>query len=41
MSTFQLFVKSHHINVDPTLQGITAILINYMGDYFRYMIKND
>lgn len=41
MSNFQIFVKSHHIGVDPRLQGITVILINYMGDCFRYMIKND
>ena len=38
VSTFQLFVKFRHIGVDPRLQGITVILINYMGNYFRYMI---
>lgn len=26
VSTFQLFVKFHHIGVDPRLQGITVIL---------------
>lgn len=31
--------KFHNMAVDPRLQEIIVIVINYMGDHLKYMIK--
>lgn len=39
VNNLPLFVKSHHAIIDARLQETIVILINYMGDCFRYIIK--